>query len=112
MRGFNVGGIFRFCEENKERIAISTIVSKPYSAKEARIKNDYSLINVFEDRKYSMTALGDSSKRKWGREKAQTFGDLLSKWWTSKPHRQVQDVMGGGQNDDMGNRPEFLDSLR
>jgi len=99
LRNFNVGGIFRFCEENKEKIAISTIVSKPYSAKEARIKNDYSLINVFEDRKYSMSALGDSTKRKWV-DKAQTFGDLLSKWWTSKPHRQVEDMLVGGQVDE------------
>ena len=79
--------------ENKERNFISTTVSKPYSAKEARIKNDYSLINVFEDRKYSMSALGDSTKRKWTSEKAQTFGDLLSRWWTSKPHRQVEDIL-------------------
>ena len=93
LRGFDVGGIFRFCEENKERNFISTTVSKPYSAKEARIKNDYSLINVFEDRKYSMSALGDSTKRKWTSEKAQTFGDLLSRWWTSKPHRQVEDIL-------------------
>lgn len=105
LRGFDVGGIFRFCEENSESRSISTIVKKPYSAKEARIKNDYSLINVFDDRKYSMSALGDSTKRLWGREKAQTFGDLLTRWWPSQPHRQVEDMLSTSEVDDMGTRP-------
>ena len=78
---------------------------KPYSTKEARIKNDYSLINVFDDRKYSMSALGDSTKRLWGREKAKTFGDLLTRWWPSQPHRQVEDMLSTSEVDDMGTRP-------
>jgi len=105
LRGFDVGGIFRFCEENSERRSISTIIQKPYSAKEARIKNDYSLINVFDDRKFSMSALGDSSKRIWGRDKAQSFGDLLTRWWPSQPHRQVEDILSTPSVDDMARRP-------
>jgi len=105
LRGFNVGGIFRFCEENKNRAAIRTTVMKPYSAKEARIKNDYSLINVFAERQYSISALGDSTKRLWVGEKAKNFGDLLTKWWYSKPHRNIDDILSTPDTHDLVTRP-------
>ena len=78
-----------------------TKVSKPYSAKEARIKKDYSLINVFEERKFSISAFGDSNKRVWGGERPITFGDLLTRWWPSKPHQRLEEQWLHGLINDM-----------
>ena len=51
-----------------------------------------------------MSALGDSTKRLWGIDKASTFGDLLSRWWPSQPHRQVEDMLSTSGVHDMGTR--------
>jgi hypothetical protein len=84
------GGIFRFCEEHQELTHESVLVNKPYSAKEALIRNDPNLINVFEERRFTIKALGDSTKRLWGRILPRTFGDLLTRWYDSHPHQQVE----------------------
>lgn len=89
LRGYREGGLFRFCEEHsEERHKIATTV-RPYSAKEARMKGDLSLMNRFEERRYTFRALGDSTKRAWLNVVPRVFGDLLQRWWVSTPHRQV-----------------------
>ena len=89
VRDYRDGGLFRFCLEHAERRELRETVRKPWSAKEARIRKDYGLINVFEPRHFRMTAMGDSNKRVWTSEHPQTFGDLGESWWPSQPHSEV-----------------------
>lgn len=89
LRGYKDGGLFRFCDENSSRSELTAYINKPWSAKQARIKKDYSLINVFEENKFTITALGDSNKRRWGLHYPELFGDLTEEWWPSSPHSEV-----------------------
>lgn len=89
IRNYRNGGLFRFCEEHSNRYLMEKIITKPYSAKEARAKSNYSLINIFEPRKFVISAMGDSNKRIWTKEHPQTFGDLTNTWWDSFPHSEV-----------------------
>ena len=57
-------------------------VSRPYSIGEAKMKKDYSLINQFRVVVLTITACGDSNKRRW-ECKPITFGDLADNWWNS-----------------------------
>jgi len=61
---------------------------RPYSLGEAKVRNDYSLINKFRVVDLSISACGDSSKRRWV-EKPQTFGDLMLKWWPSETWEEL-----------------------
>ena len=61
---------------------------RPYSLGEAKVRNDYSLINCFRIVDLSISACGDSNKRKWV-EKPKTFGDLLSGWWPSETWEEL-----------------------
>ena len=90
LNAYAQGGIFRFCEEHQDLSHETKMVNKPYSAKEALIRNDPNLINVFEERQFTLKALGDSTKRLWGRIVPRTFGDLLTRWYDSHPHQQVE----------------------
>lgn len=90
LRDYREGGIFRFCEEHETDVSKRIIVNKPYSAKEALIRGKPELINVFRKAPYSLAALGDSTKRLWGATVPKTFGDLLSKWYDSHPHQQIE----------------------
>ncbi len=90
LRGYREGGLFRFCEENSDLDRKSMIVNKPYSAREAMIRSDSTLINVFEDRTFTISAKGDSTKRLWSGITPTTFGSLLTDWFESNPHRQVE----------------------
>ena len=81
--------LFDFTQENHDCFSVSRIIRKPYSAKEARIRNDMSLMNVFRPVKISMSVQGDSEKRVWN-QRPQTFKDIQSKWWTSRSHLKVQ----------------------
>jgi hypothetical protein len=89
LRDFREGGLFRFCEENENRSTKSATIRRPYSAGEARVRSDMSLMNIFEEFSYTIRPAGDSTKRLWGRQKPQTFGDLLHTWWDSYPHEQL-----------------------
>jgi len=82
LRGYANGGLFRFCEENKNIARVSTIIQKPYSAKEARFRGDLSLMNVFVPRRFSFNVTGDSTKRK-AVSKPLLFGDLLENQYSS-----------------------------
>ena len=89
MRNYNEGGLFTFCEENENDFSKSTTIRRPYSAGEARVRRNMSLMNVFEEFSYTIRPAGDSTKRLWGRQKPRTFGDLLTRWWPSFPHEQL-----------------------
>tara|TARA_R100001163_G_scaffold11238_1_gene10293 strand:+ start:331 stop:2385 length:2055 start_codon:yes stop_codon:yes gene_type:complete len=89
LRNYRENGLFGFCEDNHFESMLSVTVNKPYSAKEARAKSNIRLMNVFDDRVYSITAVGDSTKRIWNGDTAKTFGDLNSNWYSSRPHRRI-----------------------
>jgi hypothetical protein len=89
VRPYHTNGLFEFCEVNDSARQLSTMVTKPWSAKEARQRSDYSLINVFEARKFTMSAMGDSNKRMWLGDTPKTFGDLLNNWFDSKPQERL-----------------------
>ena len=99
LKDYREGGIFRFCEENSDERSKRAYVNKPYSAKEALIRNNPELINVFEERRYTLSALGDSTKRLWGSVIPQTFGDLLSQWYDSHPHQSIELISRSGLAD-------------
>jgi hypothetical protein len=85
LRNYTDGGIFRFCEENGTMEELSVTVKKPVSGKEARMKGDFSRMNVFEERTFTIRPVGDSTKRRNG-EVPQNFGELLTRWFPSHPH--------------------------
>tara|TARA_R100001086_G_scaffold249206_2_gene188213 strand:- start:544 stop:2577 length:2034 start_codon:yes stop_codon:yes gene_type:complete len=96
----NQGGLFRFCEEFSSKRKVTTTYKRPYSAKEARVRNDLNLMNQFEEMKFSFSALGDSKKRLWLEQIPITFGDLLNRWFTSTPHRELEKPSTLGVNYD------------
>lgn len=81
--------LFRFCEENGGSDSLSRTVRRPYSAGEARVRGDMSLMNVFRPCDFTIRPAGDSTKRVWMGDKPEYFGDLLSQWWESSPHERV-----------------------
>jgi len=86
------GGLFGFVDDHLDDGWFTVTKSQPYTAKEARLRNDYSLINRFRDKPYTIRPKGDSTKRIWSLSVPETFGDLLTKWFESTPHRQVEGV--------------------
>ena len=90
IRNYHEGGLFSFCDDHKAQSELITMVRKPWSAKQARIKKDYGLINVFEPQQFRLTPMGDSTKRVWGYNCPRTFGDLSTEWWKSIPHSEVE----------------------
>ena len=87
---FKEDGLFGFCAEESQSSVVRCTKSIPYTAKEARIRSDYSLINVFREQKFSIKPTGDSTKRLWPKVIPQTFGDLSTKWYESSPHERVK----------------------
>lgn len=79
---------FSFCDRYRNETIVSRTeeinpTMRPYSLGEAKVRSDYSLINLFRIVDVSITPCGDSNKRKWS-EKPQTFGDLIDRWWDSE----------------------------
>ncbi len=70
-------------EEKVERTEEINPTMRPYSLGEAKVRNDYTLTNKFRIVDLSISACGDSNKRRWN-EKPITFGDLLETWWPSE----------------------------
>lgn len=82
-----------FCKrhENEVRVSRSEEINptmRPYSLGEAKVRSDYSLVNKFRVVKLSISACGDSNKRKW-ETKPETFGDLVSRWWPSETWERI-----------------------
>ena len=92
VQDYKDGGLFRFCQEHAETDCVAKTVRRPYTAREARQRNDYSLINRFEPRNFTMTPMGDSTKRMWVEATPKLFGDLLSTWFKSTTHEKVDIV--------------------
>jgi len=88
VRPYKDGGLFKFCEDNASKSIVKTQIKRPWSLREAAIRKNLSLINVFETRNFSMTPLGDSTKRTWT-EYPELFDDLTETWWESHPHREL-----------------------
>lgn len=77
-----------FCQRHADLDKVSRTeevnpTMRPYSLGEAKVRSDYSLINIFRVVDLSIRPCGDSNKRRWLR-KPQTFGDLLNGWWDSE----------------------------
>ncbi len=81
--------LFRFCRENVGETTLTTTTRRPYSAGEARVRGDMTLMNRFRPVDFSIRPAGDSTKRLWGPQTPVYFGDLLSQWWPSTPHERV-----------------------
>lgn len=105
VREYADGGLFRFCDEHNRTDIVTKRVSRPYTAKQARQKGDYGLINVFEDHNFTMTPLGDSTKRLWPNAIPRLFGDLLTTWFPSQTHNKIDIVEHVANLDDMDRRP-------
>ena len=89
LRNYQEEGLFGFCKDHIEESEVSTSINKPLSIRQARIKKDMDLINIFTPQSFTMKATGDSTKRIWNGETPILFGDLLENWFTSIPHRQL-----------------------
>ena len=81
---------FSFCtryadEETVSRTAELNPSMRPYTLAEANIRNDFQLTNLFRVVDLSISACGDSNKRRWDR-KPETFGELTQGWFPSRPH--------------------------
>lgn len=90
LRPYQEGGLFRFCEDHADETHVRAVVKRPISAREARIRQDFSLMNRFEERTFTFAARGDSTKRLWPGAVPSTFGDLRDSWWPSVTHRQLE----------------------
>ena len=89
LRDYRERGTFGFCADNHTKSSLTTSIRRPYSAKEARMKGDMTLMNVFAPHDYTIRPVGDSTKRLWSESLPVHFGDLLERWWPSYPHQQV-----------------------
>tara|TARA_R100000900_G_scaffold1326_1_gene2825 strand:- start:3908 stop:4921 length:1014 start_codon:yes stop_codon:yes gene_type:complete len=89
LRNYREDGLFGFCAEHRDSLGVNTTVNKPISIRQARIKKDMSLINIFVEQDFTIKATGDSTKRVWAGDTPQIFGDLLDNWFTSTPHRNL-----------------------
>jgi len=84
LRDYADGGLFKFCDDYADEMFVQKEVTRPLSAKQARMKKDLDLINIFTPQIETMTAFVVSDKRRWI-ERPRTFRELKSKWWPSKP---------------------------
>ena len=82
-------GLFSFCANHRNKEELSTTIRRPYSAGEARMRNNMELMNIFAPHKFTIRPSGDTTKRIWGVDKPAKFGDLLDRWWTTFPHQQL-----------------------
>jgi hypothetical protein len=89
LRGYADGGLFKFCDEHSDEMFIQKEVTRPISAKQARMKSNLDLINIFTPQIETITAFVNSDKRRW-LERPHTFGELQSKWWPSLPLERLK----------------------
>ena len=82
-----------FCDRYSENVKVERTeelnpTMRPYSLGEAKVRNDYTLVNQFRIVDLSISACGDSNKRQWTK-KPETFGDLLLDWWPSNTWEEM-----------------------
>jgi hypothetical protein len=87
LKGDYPNGLFSFCETHANEIEMSTTIRRPYSAGEARMRNNMELMNIFAPHSFTIKPAGDSTKRLWGVDKPAIFGDLLTDWYANYPHQ-------------------------
>jgi len=100
---------FDFLTKNRDLSEVSTKVNRPYSLGEARRivaeggekVAQFSLMNIFEERDFTLKACGDSTKRRYDpNNKPETFGDLLTgtyELWNWDSWLDVDYVLSGGK---------------
>ena len=81
-----------FARQYASEEVLTTTKSRPKSMKEARMKKDYSLINIFEEQQYRMRPFGDSTKRKCPLRPT-TFGDLLTNQYPLVPYESAIEAL-------------------
>lgn len=84
LKDYQDGGLFRFCDEHSSEMFVQMEVTRPLSAKQARMKSNLDLINIFTPQIETMTAFVLSDKRRW-KERPKNFEELSSRWWPSLP---------------------------
>jgi hypothetical protein len=84
LKDYQDGGLFRFCDEHASEMFVQMEVTRPLSAKQARMKSNLDLINIFTPQIETMTAFVLSDKRRW-KERPKNFEELSSRWWPSLP---------------------------
>ena len=77
-----------FDDESVSRNAEINPTMRPYSLGEAKVRSNYQLANIFRIVDLTISACGDSNKRKW-ESKPETFGDLVSTWWPSETWEEM-----------------------
>ena len=88
LKDYKDGGLFRFCEEHQDLPYVEKVVTRPLSAKQARMKSDFDLINIFTPQIETIGAFVFSDKRIYP-QRPRLFGDLLNQWWPSKPKERL-----------------------
>ena len=88
LRDYADGGLFRFCQDHSTKSFVEMTVERPLSAKQARMKGDFELINIFTPNIECMTAFVMSDKRRFI-ERPKVFQDLLDGWWPSLPQERL-----------------------
>jgi hypothetical protein len=81
-----------FARQYADKEVLTTTKSRPKSMKEARMRKDYSLINIFEEQEYRMRPFGDSTKRKCP-IRPTTFGDLLTNQFPLVPYESAVEAL-------------------
>ncbi len=76
-----------FCRryENERTVSRNAEINptmRPYTLGEAKVRSNYQLANIFRIVDLTISACGDSVKRKW-EIKPETFNDLAVNWWPS-----------------------------
>jgi len=101
---------FDFLVNHGNKSEVTTTVNRPYSLGEARriVKENgekvaqFSLMNIFEEREFTLKACGDSCKRKYDKiDRPYTFNDLLKNTYTLESWDSYMDVdyiLSGGKN--------------
>lgn len=88
LRDYKEGGLFQFCRDNSQEPFVEIEVTRPLTAKQARMKSDFGLINIFTPQTETMSAFVVSDKRRF-KERPRIFQDLLDSWWPSLPQERL-----------------------
>lgn len=88
LKDYKDGGLFQFCQDHADESFVEMEVTRPLSAKQARMKSDFDLINIFTPNIETITAFVISDKRRFER-RPRTFQDLLDDWWPSLPQERL-----------------------
>lgn len=82
---------FKICDNYSDEEELTTTRSSPLSLKQARVKKDFSQINIFTEQEYILTPVGSSNKRVYPSDDKlpKTFGALAKKRYQLMSHERV-----------------------